>query len=416
MGYRYIVLGAGRQGTAAAYDLARHGEAESLLLADADKKRAEEASLRISSLLKKQKISKPLLLRTAALEVENPGALVRLLKSHGAVLSAVPYYLNPKIAEAAIQARTNYCDLGGYFETTQKIHKLHSKAKKAGVSLIPDCGLAPGMINTLAVCGIGVLDICREVKIYCGGLPQQPRPPLGYKAVFNLEGLLGNYFGKAYVLRKGKVAQIPTFTEYEEVELPEPLGRCEAFVTGGATSTAPWSFQNRLQTYEYKTVRYPGHYEKIKTLKELGLLDDQPVSLNGSRVVPRKLFIQLAQQKLAFPEDKDLVVFRVICRGSKEGKPTEVVYEGVDFHDDSTGFSAMERTTGFSAAVVLYLLAKGAVRPKGVVPLEKAVPGRTFLEEIRKRQIKIIETIRDTYAKAERHGPIPENVAREEEK
>src|SRR5207302_3286166 len=135
------------------------------------------------------------------------------------------------------------------------IMKLSRSAAKAGVTLVPDCGVAPGMCNSLAVCGMERLTRARDVKIYCGGLPQKPRTPLGYKVVFNLEGVLGNYFGKSYVLRNHKVQLIPSFSGPETLSFAPPLGRLEARTTGGATSTCPWTFRLKLKNFDYKTLR-----------------------------------------------------------------------------------------------------------------------------------------------------------------
>lgn len=390
----YVVLGAGKQGTAAAFELALNGGAGRVLVADKDGGRARASVETLKRLLGRAVRGGKVALTHARVDGAKPAEIRRVLQGSQAVLSALPYYLNPGAAAVAVAARTHYCDLGGYLDATKAVLKLDAKARRAGVTLVPDCGLAPGMCNTLAACAMEVLAITREVSIYCGGLPQKPRPPLGYKIVFSLEGLLGNYFGKAFVLRKGEVARVPTFTEREVIDFGEPIGPLEAFVTGGATSTCPWTFQGRLQNYDYKTLRYPGHHDRMMFLRDLGMLGDKPVQVNGQSVVPREVFKALAEPRLRFPDDKDVVVLRVVARGQKEGKNFEVIYDLVDYYDPKTGFSAMERTTGFSAAVVLEMLAQGVVRQKGAVPLEKAVPGRFFLEQIRKRGLRVQETIR----------------------
>jgi lysine 6-dehydrogenase len=389
--YSYLVLGAGKQGLAAAYDAALFGSASRLVLADGRAFAARAALHRLKALLGPagRKIS----LSAAGVDGRRKNDLKRLLKGHHAVLSALPYYLNVNVVEAAIAARANYCDLGGYFEATRLVLDRNARAKKAGVTLVPDCGVSPGMNNSLAACGIDQLDEPREVHMYCGGLPQTPRPPLNYKIVFNLEGLLGNYFGKAYVLRDGEVALMPSFSEREELEFPAPLGKLEAVTTGGATSTCPWTYRGRLKSYDYKTLRYPGHYEKIQFLKDLGLLETSPVDVNGVQVVPRQLFVAAAGPRLNFPDDRDFLVLRVIVGGRTGGRPARIVYDVLDAFDPKTGFTAMQRTTGFSAAVVLEMLAQGKVAEKGAVPVEKAVPGRAFLEEIRKRGIDVKETV-----------------------
>lgn len=386
MGYRYIVLGAGLQGTAAAYDLARHGGAELVLLADLDLKRAEEAAARVNRLLRGG------LAQAAQVDVQDRGSLIEALEGYDAVLSAVPYRFNLEITEAAIAAKTGMCDLGGNTEVVLKQLELDPEAKKAGITIVPDCGLAPGMANTLAVYAMSKMEKPREVRIWCGGLPQHPRPPLDYKLVFSIEGLTNEYFGKAYVLRDGRVQEVETFTELEEVEFPPPVGKCEAFITAGGTSTCPWTFAGQLERYEYKTVRYPGHYKKVKTLLDLGLLDPEPVEVDGEKVSPRELFHRVVPPRISFPEDPDLVVLRVHCRGEEGGKQMEVQLDLMDFHDETTGFSAMERTTAFPAAIVAAMIARGELE-RGAVPLERAVPPGAFVAELGRRDLKLMETV-----------------------
>lgn len=390
MGYRYLILGAGRQGTACAYDLARFGEADRIILADANREYAQKSVDRLRRLLSPSNQTQ---FEAVAVSVQNHSELVGRLRGAGAMMSAVPYYFNPLVAKAAIEAAVPMCDLGGDIEVVHEELRLSDLAKAADISIIPDCGLAPGMNNLLAVYGMQRLDETSSVQIRCGGLPQTPRPPLGYRLVFNLEGMLNNYFGKAYVLRNGKVTEIESFTGLEEVRFPKPLGKCEAFVTAGATSTCPWTFEGRLNSYDYKTVRYPGHYEKIKLMREMGLLDRRPVTVKGATVVPRDLFVKVVGDKIAFPEDRDLVVLRVICRGLKNRKAAELVLDMLEFYDPATGFSAMERTTGFSTGIVAAMLARGDIKDKGVVPLETAVPAGPFVKELHRRGMAVKEKL-----------------------
>ncbi len=393
-GYSYLVLGSGKQGLAAAYDLLLNGEATRLTLADASLAAAHAGIGRLQKLLGSTLHRKEIQLLAQKLEAKNPRNLLRVMAGHQAVLSAIPYYLNPGVAAAAIAAGLHYCDLGGYMESTRQILKLNSRAKKAGVTLVPDCGIAPGLCNSLAVCGMERLDRPQEVHIYCGGLPQHPRPPLNYKIVFNLEGVLGNYFGKAYVLQDGKVALIPSFSGKEMLSFGKRLGILEARTTGGATSTAPWTFRGQLKAYDYKTLRYPGHYDKIQTLKDLGLFETSPVRVNGYRIAPREVFVAVAGPRLAYPKDRDLLVMRVVVRGTLKGRKTEAVYDLLDYGDPRRGFTAMQRTTGFPAAIILAHLAHGGVFQTGVVPVEKAINGPWMLAAARARGIRIKETIR----------------------
>lgn len=385
MAYSYAVIGSGMQGSAGGYFLARWGRANKVIMADLSMERAEKAASLINRLLGSS-IAEPRKV-DAGQELE----LVRLMKEVNGVFSATSYELNLAITKAAIAAKTSMVDLGGNTDVTWSQLKLHERAMEAQISIVPDCGLAPGLGNTLAALGISELDECETVQIRCGGLPQNPKPPLDYKLVFSVKGLTNEYFGKANLLRKGEITTVDTFSEIEELEFAAPVGKCEAFVTLGGTSTAPWTFKSKVKNYEYKTVRYPGHYAKMKCMLDLGLLDTEPVTLeNGTKVVPRDLFHAVVPAKLSFPEDRDLVVLRTTCIGLKSGKPAKVVYDLMDFHDTSTGFTAMERSTSYPAALVLVHAVSGRAK-KGVVPLETAIENKTYVSELVATGLKIQE-------------------------
>ena len=379
MGYNYVVLGAGRQGTAAAYDLIRCGDAQSLTIADRDMSLAQEAAARVNALLKCDSVL------AESLDATDHDALVRLLFGVDVVVSAIPYRFNLHVARAAIEAGASMCDLGGKTELVWQELALDDEARAAGVSIIPDCGLMPGVGNTLAVYAMGLMARPQHVRIYVGGLPLHPRPPFDYLLTFSIAGLSNEFAGTATVLRNGQIAEVPVFTELEMLDFPEPVGRCEAFVTSGGTSTCPWTFEDKLLTYEEKTVRYPGHCAAFKAFSDLGLLELQPIEVGGVSVVPREVFHTLVAPRITFLEDEDVVVLRVLCSGEDAtGRNVGAKLELMDFHDKATGFRAMERTTGFSAAIVAHMIASGRT-PRGAMPLEVAVGGEAFVAEWRRR-------------------------------
>jgi lysine 6-dehydrogenase len=388
----YAVIGAGRQGRAAAYDLARFGGAREVRLFDSDAAAAEAGAALVNRLCGRA------VARAASLDARDAPRAAEALRGVDAALSAVPYYLNPALARAAIEAGSSFCDLGGNTAIVKETLALDSLARKRRVTIVPDCGLAPGMANTLASDLIERrLARPRSVEIRCGGLPQRPQGPLGYQLVFSIEGLTNEYTGKAVALRSGKIVEIDTLEEVEEIDFPPPVGRCEAFTTSGGTSTCPETYAGRLESYDYKTVRYPGHLAKLRVLRDLGFFDLDPVEVatlgDRVRVAPRALAHAVMAPRLSFPGERDLVVLRVTCRGEDErGRPIEVRYDVLDFFDPETGFSAMERTTAFSAAIVVAYTAYGEA-PRGAVPLEKAMPGELFLRELGKRGIVVRETI-----------------------
>ncbi len=390
-GKSYIVLGVGQQGLAAAFELAMNGNAARVTLADASLPVARAGAQRIKKLLTARGARSPRL-SIITVDGRRESDLFKRIRGHDGVLSALPYSLNLAVARAAIAARAHYVDLGGHFDTTQEILRLDRPAQKMGVTLSPDCGLAPGLCNSIAAHGIQRLENVSDVRMFCGGLPATPVPPLGYKKVSLLEGILDTYFGTTYVLKNGQVSQIQGFSEKEEIAFEAPLGTLEAFVTGGATSTAPWTYEGRVRSYSHKTLRYPGHFDKILAMKQLGLLEEKPVSVDGHGVVPQRLFLTLAQTKLAHLDVRDLVVLRVIVRGEQVGQKMEIIYDLLEYEDPRTGFSAMQRTTGFSAAIALEMLVTGAVRGPGIAPIERAFSPLTYLDAVQRRGIRIRET------------------------
>lgn len=376
MSYRYLVLGSGMQGVAGGFYLSKYAQASEVAFADIDLKVAQAAAERCKNLNPNVKFS------AHQADACDHNATVHLMKGFDGVFSAIHYKLNYQITEAAIEAGCHLIDLGGNTDVVRKQHELNLKAKEAGVTIIPDCGLAPGLGNTLAAACLEDLDEAEEINVRCGGLAQEPKGPLGYKLVFAISGLTNEYFGKAWVIRNHELQQIDTFDELEHLEFKNPIGKCEAFVTSGGTSTAPWNFKGKVKNFDYKTVRYPGHYEKFKVLLDLGLLDEKPIKVGNSDVSPRDVFHEVASKSLDYPEDKDLVVLRATGRGKKAGKDHKVQYEMILFHDNETNFTAMEMGTGYPAAHVLYHLVQKKCEA-GVQPLETAISASQYLKELK---------------------------------
>ena len=370
MGYRYLVLGAGRQGVAAAYDLALRGEADEVVLADAREDAAAAGAARVNSLLGRE-VVRP--------EVADAGDLAqveRLLSGVDGLLSAVPYRYNLALTEAAIASGVHMVDLGGHTGIVRGQLRLDGPARRAGVTVVPDCGMGPGMNITLALYAMSLLDEAKEVRIYDGGLPQRPAPPWNYSLLFNVEGLINEYDGEAYFLRDGEVTPVPALSELEELELP-PLGRLEAFVTSGGLSTMPWTYRGKLRVLENKTLRYPGHCLMVRGLREAGLFSQEPLEVGGCELRPRALLAHLWEERL--PKDRvDVCLIHVRARGKRGGVPAEARVQLVDHFDEATGFSAMEKLTGWHAAIVLELAVRGEL-PPGVIPIERALAPEAFL-------------------------------------
>jgi lysine 6-dehydrogenase len=236
--------------------------------------------------------------------------------------------------------------------------------------------------------GASRFDEIEEIHIRVGGLPQEPQPPLNYQLVFSVEGLINEYVEVARVIRDGVVTEVESMTEIEPLEF-EGFPPLEAFQTSGGTSTLPDTFLGKIRELDYKTIRYAGHCEKFKTMIDLGLCSSDEILIDFQKVAPRKVFGDLLQKHL--PADgPDYVLVRLDFVGKKAGGLSRLRYDIVDKLDQSTGLSAMMRTTAFPASIVAQMMARGDVLTHGATPQEKAIDPDKFVAELERRKIKLI--------------------------
>jgi lysine 6-dehydrogenase len=376
---RMLVLGAGLQGSACAYDLLQNDEVTHVRLADVNTKHIAGFLAPYSG---KRLIPTPL-------DVRDAEGVRALMRESDSVMSAIPYYFNLDLARHAAETGVHFCDLGGNTDIVSEQKKLDATAREKGISIVPDCGLAPGMVNILAQHGIDQLESVDEVKIFVGGLPQNPEPPLNYQIVYSIEGVLDYYTTLSWVVRDGKRVQMKALSETEPVDFPPPVGELEAFHTAGGLSTMAFRYEGKIPTMEYKTLRYPGHAKIMEAIRDLGLLDLEPIDVKGLRVVPRDVAIAAMAPRLTKPDGKDLVALRVTVTGRIGAEPKTVTYELVDRYDEERGISAMMRTTGYSLSITGQMQVRGEVKPAGVHTPDECIPGSKYIEELRKRGVDI---------------------------
>jgi lysine 6-dehydrogenase len=374
-----LVLGAGLQGSACAYDLLQNPEVKEVRLADLHLEHLPEFLAPYSG---KRLLPTPL-------DVRDHDAVLALMRESDAVMSAIPYYFNLDLAKLAVEAGTNFCDLGGNTEIVFQQKQLNDKAAAKGKTIVPDCGLAPGMVNILSQYGIEQLDKVERVKIFVGGLPQHPEPPLNYQIVYSLEGVLDYYTTLSWVVRDGKRAQVKALSEIEKVEFPSPVGALEAFHTAGGLSTMAWRYEGKIPTMEYKTLRYPGHAHIMEAIRELGLLELTPVDVKGIKVVPRDATVAAMGPKLTKPNGRDLVALRVTVEGTKAGKAKKVGWELICYYDEARKISAMMQTTGYSLSITGQMQAKGEIKPAGVHTPDECVPAAKYIAALDARGVHI---------------------------
>ncbi|HET9697699.1 MAG TPA: saccharopine dehydrogenase C-terminal domain-containing protein [Terriglobales bacterium] len=387
---KLLVIGSGMMGSAAAYDMALNPEVKSVTLADADYKRAKEAANRLNKLTKNKKIE------PEKVDASSEKSAYKLMRGHAACLSAVPYFYNLGLANAAIKAKCHFGDLGGNNVVVRKTLELSKKAEKAGVGLAPDCGLSPGMASILAG------ELMRRIggkadalKIYVGGLPVDPKPPFNYQLVFSVEGLINEYCEPANVLRKGKIQKIEPLSEVETFKI-DGLPALDAFHTSGGTSTLPETFNGKVGECFEKTLRYKGHIELIRGLYDLGFFSSEKRKVNGKEMSPREMTTSLFLEKFA-GEDPDLTVMRVEAHDApkktlfkRDVPPPRVLsFTLVDRYDPKTKMTSMMRTTAWPAAIVVQMMALGEISKTGAVLQERDVPAQAFLEAMASRGIDI---------------------------
>lgn len=368
-------------GLGAVFDLAHNSPAvEAVTVADFDLEKAEQ----VAKIVNSEKVT------AHQIDVSNISAVLELMGAHDSAISCVNYWYNAELAKAAIAASTNFCDLGGNNYIVDEQLAMNEEARAAGINIIPDCGLAPGMVSILAMHGAKRFDETEEIHIRVGGLPQNPKPPLDYQLVFSVEGLINEYIEVARVIRDRQITEVESMTEIESLAFDDfpPL---EAFQTSGGTSTLPDTFLGKIKELDYKTIRYAGHCAKFKTMIDLGLCSSDEIMVDYQKINPRKVFGELLTKHLP-ADEPDYVLVRLEFVGKSGGETKRLRYDIVDRQDEATNLSAMMRTTAFPASIIAQMMAKGDVLMRGATPQEKAIDAERFVAELARRNIVINES------------------------
>ncbi len=387
-----LVIGAGGMGRAAAWDLARQPGMDLVRLVDRSTEVLVAAERELArALASGSHGNPPARVETEVFDLDGSDGQAKLLRGFDVALSATDYRYNATLTRAAIEAKTHLCDLGGNLPIVHRQLAMSDDAQRRGVTVVPDCGLAPGLACQLAALGVERLDTTDSVRLRVGGLPAHPRPPLGYKLVFSVRGLTNEYLETTEVVREGQLAQVPSLDDLETIDFPAPFGEMEAFNTSGGASTLTRTLRSRVRNLDYKTIRYPGHCAVFAALRDLGFLSEQ--SIDDTGLVPRQFTERLLSRALVDETDTDVVLMRIEVTGTRAGEPVSQYFEMIDRHHPDTGHSAMARTTGYSAAAVAYMLAAGAIRQRGVLPGEHALPLEEYLVAVRARGLDISERL-----------------------
>jgi lysine 6-dehydrogenase len=387
---RVVVLGCGLMGSSIALDLLESNSVSKVTVLDNSSERLKSLEQRSEKRPSSNGLGSSYngykeKLETKEFDVtKNEDELEKILSGFDLGIGALPHGIAEKAVFAAVDSKIDFVDLI-YSWRYEDGSALDSKAKKNGVTIIPACGLAPGLTNILAKYAADQMEEVDQVKIYVGGIPEIPRPPLNYRIVFAIESVLEEYIRDALIVRDGKRINAPALSEVEELSFAElPDHSFEAFITDGL-STLPETLK-KVRYMEEKTIRWKGHAEQVALLIDLGLFSERPVNLRhgGSRVAPRALLSTLLERKLAMHQgDRDMTLLRVDVKGRKRrgDRSTRVKqYEMVDHYDGATQTTSMARTTAYPCSTVAQLILEGKIADRGFIPPELAIRDDRFDE------------------------------------
>lgn len=380
-----IIIGAGKMGESIGYDLSLQDNVKKITFIDGCNLSSERLAKKIDKADWIVFPNEPLF------------KWEEVIKNYDVVISAATYEINVELTEATINAGVNLCDLGGNNTIVQKQLALNKKAMEKGITIIPDCGLAPGMANILAASIMDKFESVYECNIYVGGLPRDPVPPFNYKIIFNVDGLINEYNEPVIRVRNSKKEIVEPLTEIklQAIKIGDDWKEFESFTTSGGLSTLADTYASKAINMEYKTIRYPGHGNIMAGLRSLGLFSDKiEVNPNGlvrsplTRSLIKRLF---SENKELNTPDKDMVIVKIsVLSGDKK---TRIISQIIDYYSDKTNHSAMQRMTGYPAAIIANMLGSGKITKKGVLPGELCVPFEEFISELNKRGITATEKI-----------------------
>ena len=335
-------------------------------------------------------------LRSFQVDARDINVLSQIVKGSDCVISCVPPELNPDLAELCLNLGVHFCDLGGNDRTVKQELSLHERAREKSVWIVPNCGLAPGLVNVLCLHAIDQLDHAEAAHLRVGDVPLQPEPPFNFRISWSAERILDDYTNPAHLIENGSVVEVDALSRDEEIHFEEPFGTMEAFCTQGGLSTLTDTLAGRVTTLDHKTIRWPGHAHQMRFVIGLGLGEDRKIGVR-THLTYRDILVRRMRDRLS-GDYEDAVLLRVLLRGERNGQPATIVYEMVERYDEATHQTAMMRCTAVPTVVMALCLAREeAVSGGGADVPENVVPRATYLEQVAERGLHIQEEWHDDH-------------------
>jgi len=375
-----LILGGGAQGKATLLDLTRNKEIQITI--------ADNNTQNIKEFIKKQKIKQHITI--IEIDANNKEELKKLFKKNKIVIDLLPTIFRKHITEIAIETKTNLVNTSFSYH----IEELSNQITQAKIIIMPEAGLDPGIDLILAGEAKKRFDEITHFASACGGVPTKEAcdNPLNYKISWNFEGVLSAYKRPANIIEQGNIINIEPeelFNYSEEIEI-ETIGKMEMYPNGYSTRYAETLELNNVPNVARYTLRWPGHSDFWKKIIQLGIIDDEPIL----GISPKQYLAKVLESKLQYKEnEKDLVVLRNEVKGKIKGKEKTLTQTLIDTKD-KTGLMAMNRTVGFTASIIAQIILNKKITKKGLLNPAKDIPYPEFIKELKKRKIKIKETLK----------------------
>ncbi len=389
---KILVLGSGLMGPAAAFNAMSDPDVSQVTLCDMNQQQLDAAQAKLAGMEGSEKLS------TVALDLRNREAASKLMADFDATVAALPKFAVSLGIRAALAAGTPLVDLG--WSPKIQVADIKQQAKASGALIIPGCGVEPGLTEIVARYLAEKLDRVDELHIKCGGIPERPAPPLGYKIVFGGREMPLKE-SDARIVQDGALVPVPRYSGAEQVFFPG-VGECEAWHEGFMPWLMDLEVLKGLKLGTQMTCRWPGYGAKVTVLKEMGLFSQEPVDVDGVPVVPKKLLDALLYPHVKLEEgERDITLFRVEAAGEQDGYPRRYKVEMVDRYDEALAFTSMARTTAFTGAIVARMIARGDIKATGFLMPEQVVVGPLFdtlLDELAAANVQLEITTKKTQA------------------
>lgn len=374
------VIGAGTIGAAIARELcSRADEVDQVQICDTRSRALQSLHDTVDSRV----------LRSFQVDARDTNVLSQIIRGSDCVISCVPPEINPSLARLCLSVGVNFCDLGGNDPIVKKELALADEAREKSVWIVPNCGLAPGLVNVLCMRGLSEFDSATAAYIRVGDVPLHPEEPFNFRISWSAERIIDDYTNPAQHIRNGRVVEVDALTGTEPISFArKPFGDMEAFCTQGGLSTLTEALKGKVDTLDHKTIRWPGHAHQMRFVMGLGLGEDRKIGVR-THLTYRDVLVRRMRDRLGGTYE-DAVLMRIVIHGEKDGRKQSLVYEMVEQFDEDTKQSAMMRATAIPTVVLAQLIAEREhVKSGGAGVPETVVPNDVYADKVISRGLDV---------------------------